>query len=223
MIDATKLPKGPSTLYWIVGRVHLIQAKFREIKWNRISVYVNHFTIFFDIDSSHCTLQSGKMKNLVSTIKYFIKLFVVISFVKTLLSRNFGQNVRDWIKSQQFPNDSAHCTVWKLRKFTLTLLWQKFCNFHTVHRVCSFFTEKIFRQTNSLVIPLLVKTLLSRNFCQKSVTVKCANQIVHWNMEITIILSHTFKKIVNATFLLGKVVNSWFHEREFIVLPHCTV
>ena len=49
----------------------------------------------------------------------------------------------------QFPHRvEAACTVWKNAKFTLT--------------------EKIFRQINSLVISL-VKSLFSRNFCQKSV------------------------------------------------------
>ena len=43
-----------------------------------------------------------------------------------------------------------HTTLWKLRKFTLT--------------------EKIFRQITYLVISL-VKLLLSRNFCQKCVSV----------------------------------------------------
>ena len=41
-----------------------------------------------------------------------------------------------------------HSVVWKIQKFTLT--------------------KKIFRQINSLVI-YLVKSLLSRNFCQKCV------------------------------------------------------
>ena len=46
------------------------------------------------------------------------------------------------------------CTLWKLRKFTLT--------------------EKIFRQITYLVISL-VKLLLSRNFCQKSMRVYLRN------------------------------------------------
>ena len=46
------------------------------------------------------------------------------------------------------------CTLWKNQKFTLT--------------------EKIFRQINYLVISL-VKTLLSRNFCQKRVRVNFHN------------------------------------------------
>ena len=43
-------------------------------------------------------------------------------------------------------NIYTQCTLWKLRKFTLT--------------------EKIFRQITYLLISL-VKLLLSRNFCQK--------------------------------------------------------
>ena len=48
----------------------------------------------------------------------------------------------------QTPQGTVHCTVWKFQKFSLT--------------------EKIFREINSLVT-YLVKPLLSRNFCQKSV------------------------------------------------------
>ena len=52
-----------------------------------------------------------------------------------------------------FKRDFTH-TLWKLQKFTVT--------------------EKKFRQINYLVISLL-KTLFSRNFCQKRVTVNFRN------------------------------------------------
>ena len=105
-----------------------------------------------------------------------------------------------------------HCTVWKNEKFTLTqnfsrqinylvillvkpLLSRNFCqkrvranvcNFHTVYYATLWkndkftLTEIFFRQINYLVI-LLVKPLLSRNFCQKRVRVNFRNfHTVHY-------------------------------------------
>ena len=47
---------------------------------------------------------------------------LVISLIKTLLSRNFCQKCVRLNKSQQFP----HHSVWKLREISLTNFWQKF-------------------------------------------------------------------------------------------------
>ena len=69
---------------------------------------------------------------------------LMISLVKTLLSRNFCQKYVLEISG------NFCTTLWKNEKFTLT--------------------QKIFRQINYLVI-LLVKPLFWRNFCQKSVRV----------------------------------------------------
>ena len=57
------------------------------------------------------------------------------------------------------------------RKFCEKMVAVKFCNFHTTVWKNEKFslTKKIFRQSNALVISL-IKTLLSRNFCQKCVT-----------------------------------------------------
>ena len=94
-----------------------------------------------------------------------------------------------------FVNFCGKCIVWKLRKFSFTLFWQKFrqtdllCYYtkevrkELISRIIFFsvkldllltvwknaklsLTEKIFREINSLVTSL-VKTVLSRNFCQK--------------------------------------------------------
>ena len=71
-------------------------------------------------------------------------------------------------------------TVWKNEKFTLT--------------------QKFFRQINYLVI-LLVKSLFSRNFCEKRVRVNFRNfHTVHtveftkflYHLKITEIYSHSF-------------------------------
>ena len=59
-----------------------------------------------------------------------------------------------------------HCAVWKNEKFSLTI--------------------EIFRQINSLVIHL-VKTLLSRNFCQNCVTV--------WKNEKVSLTKQIFRQI----------------------------
>ena len=93
---------------------------------------------------------------------------------RNLLSHFFGKNfvkpsllLKKLLKSS-FYNTTA-CTVWKNEKFS--------------------FTEKIFRQSNSLV-----NTLISRNFCQKSVrensrnfhTVRCAViNVKHYLLNIS--------------------------------------
>ena len=59
------------------------------------------------------TLCSGTSKN-------FVKLNLVISSVKTLLSRNFCQ------KSVRLNRSNFHTTLWKLRNFTATLYSQIF-------------------------------------------------------------------------------------------------
>ena len=103
------------------------------------------------------------------------------------------------------------CTLWKLRKFTLT--------------------EKIFRQITYLVISL-VKLLLSRNFCQKCVRENSRNchTVKHHTVEITEIYSHLekissnqlfsnfFSKTVTFTKFLPKK-----REREFPQFPHCAL
>ena len=97
--------------------------------------------------------------------------------------------------------------VWKSEKFSLI--------------------EKIFRQINYLVISQ-VKTLLSRNFCQKCVRLdfQCGN----FGNSLSNFFDKTF---VKATVLLNKLLQSWFHEnffgeREFpkfplCDFPHCTI
>ena len=124
-----------------------------------------------------------------------------------------------------------HSVVWKFRKFSLTLFWQKFrennvfieqntkeliwwiffpvrlnfSHFHsTVWKNEKFgLTEKIFRQINSLVI-CLVKPLLSRNFCRKSVRLKFHN--FHTVSRIT--LRKLLKFTHNCFF--GKI--SWIYQ-----------
>ena len=105
---------------------------------------------------------------------------------RNLLSHFFGKNfvkpsllLKKLLKSS-FYNTTA-CTVWKNEKFSLT--------------------EKRFRETSYLVIPL-VKTLLSRNFCQKRVRADFCNfHIMNCKcVEIAEILSRTFfrKNFVKA-------------------------
>ena len=102
----------------------------------------------------------------ISKVMFFSSIAEL--YVKTiqLAQKNSG----DWWNSVKLIEDpevlkSCCCrTLWKLQKFTLT--------------------EKKFRQINYLVISL-VKTLLSRNFCQKRVRVNFRNfHTVHtvWKM-----------------------------------------
>ena len=92
----------------------------------------------------------------ISKVMFFSSIAEL--YVKTiqLAQKNSG----DWWNSVKLIEDpevlkSCCCrTLWKLQKFTLT--------------------EKKFRQINYLVISL-VKTLLSRNFCQKRVRVNSCN------------------------------------------------
>ena len=84
------------------------------------------------------------------------KVILLYASLIELISRNFSKMLQKKIVKQKYLNIHTvvvkvifvQYTVWKNEKFGLT--------------------EKIFRQINSLVI-CLVKTLLSRNFCQKSV------------------------------------------------------
>ena len=93
-------------------------------------------------------------KNAKFSVKFRQITDLVISLVKMLLSRNFL--LRKCESKSSFLPHCVHVTLWKLRKFTFTL------------------TEKIFRQISYLVISL-VKLLISRNFCQKSVKVNSRN------------------------------------------------
>ena len=91
--------------------------------------------------------------------------------------------------------------------------------------------QKIFRQINSLVT-YLVKPLLSRNFCKKCVRENSRNfHTVVW--KSTIKRDHTFHRKINIfsvklTFLLKKLLKSWFHEMfwawsRFMVLFHTVI
>ena len=86
---------------------------------------------------------------------------------------------------------SVHCTLWKLRKFTLT--------------------EKIFRQITYLVISL-VKLLLSQHFCQKSVRVDFRNfhTVVYtvWKNEKFTLTSHRRNISSNQLELFSKTLLS---------------
>ena len=100
-------------------------------------------------------------------------------------------------------------TVWKNEKFGLT--------------------EKIFRQINSLVI-CLVKPLLSRNFCRKSVRLKFHNfhTVVRHSVEKQEILSDQKNISSNQELLFSYLVKPLISRnifqkcvREFPQFPHC--
>ena len=83
----------------------------------------------------------GTYGNLLSRL--FEKNFVKVTFsLKKLLKNWFHGKKFRWERILRFPH-CALCTVWKLRKFSLTLFWQKF------------------RETNSLTKEI-TKELVSR-------------------------------------------------------------
>ena len=104
-----------------------------------------NFSFFHSVCTTVTVWKNGKFS---LTEKKFRQInYLVISLVKPLLSRNFCE------KSVRENSGNFHTVALRSEeneKFTLT--------------------KKIFRQINYLVISL-VKMLLSRNFCQKSVRV----------------------------------------------------
>ena len=115
--------------------------------------------------------------------KFFTeKIFREInSLVKPLISRNFCQK----LQCGNYGKLLFHCgssTVWKNEKFTLT--------------------KKISRQISYLVI-LLLKSIISRNFCQKRVRVNFRN-------------FHT----VSSQHTVWKSTIKRYHARKFSVNPH---
>ena len=94
---------------------------------------------------------------ILHTVNNLISRNIFYAKVKLLLSRNFCHKcVR--VNSSNFPYCAvAVYTMWKKNLLSL---------------------KKMFRQINCLVI-LLVKTLLSWNFCQKSVRVNCFHTVVY--------------------------------------------
>ena len=129
------------------------------------------------------SVQCGKMKNLVSPKNISSNQLFSNLFSKNVAFTKFLSKKCDFHIVAQY-------TVWKNEKFTLT--------------------AKIIRQIISLVISL-VKTLLSRNFCQKCVRVNFSvfHTLRVWKIEVF------DKNFVKATFLLKKLLKSSFHEIFF--------
>ena len=128
-------------------------------------------------------------------LKNFVKSHLI--FINILHVKLFHEFLFKWEWNSCFPKLCVHCSLWKLRKFTLTekfhrinylvislvktllsrIFFQKCVrlnrsNFHTVQ--CTvvekqeiLFHQKIFRQINCLVVTFLIKPVLSRNFCKK--------------------------------------------------------
>ena len=92
-------------------------------------------------------------------VKTASKLAVFLPLNK-LISRNFCEKI---VLEQSRAKYDCQFTVWKNEKFTLT--------------------QNFFRQINYLVI-LLVKSLFSRNFCQKRVRVNFRNFHTVWQFKV---------------------------------------
>ena len=137
--------------------------------------------------------QCGKNGNLLS--HFFGKNFVKATFLLKKLLNSWYDEIFWWECRVNF---SITTLVWKNEKFTATpqffsvksiysktLISWNFCEkwWEWIHSAV-WKDEKIFRQINSLVISL-VKPLLSRNFCQKSVKVNHRNfHTVQWSNYI---------------------------------------
>ena len=122
-----------------------------------------------------------KKKSLFDFAENFVKDTRIFFFVKSIiyLFSNFCSKYVTFTKFLS-KKKSAVCTVWKNRKFTVA--------------------SKIFRQINCFVISF-VKTLFSRNFCQKCVRVSFCNFHTVWSRLK--VLFHT---------LLTKNSAIWFPE-----------
>ena len=118
---------------------------------------------------------------------------------------------RKWI-FKLFSSNQCRVKMFSKKRFDGNLTTKSSCelsNFHTTMCKNEKFglTKKIFRQINSLVI-CLVKPLLSRNFCRKSVRLKFHNfHTVHTTQcgNYGNLLPRFFgKNFVKATHLLNK-------------------
>ena len=126
-----------------------------------------------------------KLQKFTLTEKKFRQInYLVISLVKTLLSRNFCQK---WVRVN-FRSFRTRLTLWKNEKFSLT--------------------EKKFRQITYLVI-YLVKPMLSRNFCEKSVIENFCNfHTVQWRANAALCSWKIFREI---NYMIYHWMNQ-FHE-----------
>jgi len=118
------------------------------IWWKIILVRVN--SSFFH--SVHCTCTVWKNEKFSLTKKIFRQNnFLVISLVRLLLSRNICEKMRE-TKSQQFP----HCALHRVEKREIL------CH-------ANFFPS------NQVIAKFFSKTLIWRNFWEKTVAVKFCN------------------------------------------------
>ena len=150
-----------------------------------------------------------------SPIKIFVKSTLVFSLVKTLLSRNFSlrshcveiaEILSHW---KIFSSNNLFCDFFSKTIAFTTFLRKKcereflqfphcgsvsvnFRNFYTLHR--SLF--EIVRQINSFIYSFICKNVVFTKFLQKKRKM--------WDSTIV--------NFVKATFLLKKLLKSWFDE-----------
>ena len=90
-------------------------------------------------------------------------------------------------------------TVWKLRKFTLTIFFQKFC------------------EINVLLLDCTTYKMLSWIFFQVRAKFKVLHTALHIVYEIFVSL-FLIKNCVKSTFLLNSFTVNWFHNSQNIFL-----
>ena len=92
--------------------------KFREIN---IKLRIDFTKYFFESMMSTVTLWKNEKSTLTKIFFRQINSLVIYLFSKCV---GFTKFLPKKVISTTL---CTHCTVWKLRKFTLTLFWQKFC------------------------------------------------------------------------------------------------
>ena len=153
----------------------------------------------YDVTAINCSAVRTMLKK--SCLSWKIREIKFINFSRSLFNNWQKQNMKFYAQKRRFltsrkMSDRGGQKAWKLRNFT-------------VHRVEKWKLNsrwKISRQINYLVI-LSVKTLLSRNFCQKSVSVEKREILSQQKIirQINFLVHNRFSKTVTFTKFLAKM------------------
>ena len=134
-----------------------------------------------------------KLQNFSLTEKIFCQInYLVISFVKPLLSRNFCEKM--WERISTISTISTLCAVWKLLEFTLTFFGKNFVK----------------------VTHLLNKELIWREKISVRVNFSFFHSLVHtlWKLQnFTAMISPQKFRQINV--LLKKFTIDWFDGKKF--------
>ena len=156
-------------------------------------------------------LNSQKIAFKTQIYKSYIKTGFIFQFFRQINHKKrfltylilFVQTILKKVEKFNFTNISVKSNQWKL-------------SFHILENIKFTLIEKIFRQINSLVISL-VKTLISRKICQKSVRVNFHNfhaHTAHCNLRI-FPWKYFWRKEENSIFPWNhEKKENWFHVKS---------